>query len=233
MRRFDPFEQLCEVDDYISPLTSETYTENRMRTLLDHYEHQAPFLAATLRIIEMANIAIMASGTMLASLDLEVPPYPTTPATDPQAHARLPPPSGVVGAGLFPRWRSNQLEGSSTRLAGHRPRTGPQTSAAACYSGLADVCAVVSLCRSFDGFFLSQFRLSTRLVAVNSAIRELRALQTGHDSLSTVIRRSRSVRSNLVVTTENAVMQCEIARTGVQPIANESSGSSHHGSSKH
>jgi hypothetical protein len=75
--------------------------------------------------------------------------------------------------------------------------------------------------------------LSTRLVAVNSAIRELRALQTEQDSLSTVIRRSRLVRSNLVVTTENAVMQCEIARTGVQPIANESGGSSHHGSSTH
>lgn len=65
------------MDDYISPLTVEAYTENRMRTLLDHYEQQAPFLAATLRIIEMVNIGIMASGTMLASLNLEVPPYRT------------------------------------------------------------------------------------------------------------------------------------------------------------
>jgi hypothetical protein len=124
MRRFDPFEQLCEVDDYISPLTVETYTENRMRTLLDHYEQQAPFLAAMLRLIEMVNIVIMASGTMLASLNLEVPPYRTTPATEPRAHARLPPPSGVGGADLFPRWRSNQLEGSSTALLGTVPARG-------------------------------------------------------------------------------------------------------------
>ena len=63
-----------QVDDYISPLTVETYTQCRMRTLLDYYEHEAPWIASVLRVIETLAILCMTSGTVLASLNMEVAP---------------------------------------------------------------------------------------------------------------------------------------------------------------
>jgi hypothetical protein len=61
-----------EEDNYVSPMTVETYMEFRLRTLLDTYERKAPVLATYLRLIDMLTIIFLTSGTVLASMQLEV-----------------------------------------------------------------------------------------------------------------------------------------------------------------
>ncbi len=60
------------MDDYVSPMTVEAYTECRMRTLLDSYEMEAPRVAARLRLIGLVAILFTTSGTVVASMNMEV-----------------------------------------------------------------------------------------------------------------------------------------------------------------
>lgn len=76
------------MDDYISPITVEIYTDCRMRMLLDSYEQEAPGLARRLRLIETVAILFTTSATLLASLDMEVILPRHSCCTHPRMHAR-------------------------------------------------------------------------------------------------------------------------------------------------
>jgi hypothetical protein len=83
-----PHARCTQVDDYISPITVEIYTDCRMRTLLDSYEQEAPGLARLLRLIETVAILFTTSATLLASMDMEVILLHDSYCTHPRMHAR-------------------------------------------------------------------------------------------------------------------------------------------------
>jgi hypothetical protein len=61
-----------EEDDFVSPITIETYTEHRLRVLLNRFESRAPVIAMRLRCTEILITLLTTSGTVLAALELEV-----------------------------------------------------------------------------------------------------------------------------------------------------------------
>lgn len=65
----DDFDDISLVDDFVSPMTIETYIECRAKHLLKLLESTAPPLAAKLSNLEMMIIVVGTIGTLLAALD--------------------------------------------------------------------------------------------------------------------------------------------------------------------
>ncbi|CAD7922719.1 unnamed protein product [Amoebophrya sp. A120] len=61
-------DNFIEEDDFVSPMTIETYVEYRLRVLLTLFQKQAPPLSQRLSTLETLGILVTASGTFLAAI---------------------------------------------------------------------------------------------------------------------------------------------------------------------
>jgi hypothetical protein len=192
-----------EADDYVSPMTIETYVEYRLRVLLGLFQKEAPPLSSKLSRLETLAILITASGTLLAAVGL-------------QAWVAF-----TVALGTTVRGWEIQVDHTRAR---HRRLNE--------YESVVDITFNNSRTFEFTIFhkvegikwqipkpqvsnFIQYNCLSPRLSSLNNAIRDLRNAMILMDSLSVVEKRTTEKKTFAVQLVESAVLNSITSWSGV------------------